>query len=274
MAHTSENISTVAHRIADRYASIGLVETVAMAGSRTTPYAGPGSDIDLYVYSRSPLPIGLRMEVVGNGASRAEIDNQFWEPGDEWVEDSSGIHIDVMFRTQRWIESQIERILERHEASVGYSTCLWHNVLTSRVLFDRSGWFGALQAKARQPYPWQLKGAIISKNYPILRDTLSSYRYQLETAIERGDLVSINHRVAAFSASIVDILFAINELPHPGEKRLLEILETHCKKLPQQFGADLSSLSRAAANDHPSLLATLDLLVDRLEELLRSEGLL
>jgi len=272
MTNTSENISAVAQHVADRYASISLVETVALAGSRTTPYAGPESDIDLYVYSRSILPIGLRMEVAGGNASQAEIDNQFWEPGDEWVEGSC--HVDVMFRTQRWIEDLLDRTLVRHEASVGYSTCLWHNVLTSRVLFDRSGWFSALQARARQPYPWQLKGAIISKNYPILRDTLSSYRHQLETALGRGDLVSVNHRVAAFSASMVDILFAVNELPHPGEKRLLEILEAHCKKLPRQFREDLSSLLRASGTGHGSLLEILDLLVDRLEELLRSEGLL
>ena len=272
MTNTFVNKSTVAQRIADRYAVIGLVETVALAGSQTTPYAGPESDIDLYVYSRSPLPIGLRMEVARSHSSRAEIDNQFWEPGDEWIEGSC--HIDVMFRTQRWIEYQIERILEHHESSVGYSTCLWHNVLTSRVLFDRSGWFATLQSRARQPYPWQLKGAIISKNYPILRDMLSSYRYQLETALGRGDLVSINHRVAAFSASLVDILFAVNELPHPGEKRLLEILEIHCKKLPREFKEDLSNLLRASGTDHGSLLPILDLLVDRLEELLRSEGLL
>lgn len=274
MTNTPENISTAVQRLADRYAAISLVETVALSGSRTTPYAGPESDIDLYIYSRSPLPLGLRMEVARSHASRAEIDNQFWEPGDEWIEDPTGIHIDVMFRTQRWIEGQMERILERHEASVGYSTCLWHNVLTSRVLFDRSGWFIALQAKARQPYPWRLKGAIISKNYPILRDTLSSYRHQLETAIGRGDVVSVNHRVAAFSASMVDILFAVNELPHPGEKRLLEILEAHCKKLPRKFREDLSSLLRATGDDHGSLLTILDLLVDRLDELLRSEGLL
>jgi len=272
MTTTTESKSTVAQRIADRYASVGLVETVALAGSQTTPYAGPKSDIDMYVYSRSPLPIGLRMEVARSHSSRAELDNQFWEPGDEWVEGTC--HIDVMFRTQRWIEDQIDRILERHEASVGYSTCLWHNVLTSRTLFDRSGWFARLQSRARQPYPWQLKGAIISKNYPILRDTLSSYRAQLESALEQGDLIGVNHRVAAFSASLVDILFAVNELPHPGEKRLLEILEAHCKKLPREFREDLSNLLRSSGNDLCSLLPTLDLLVDRLEELLRSEGLL
>jgi hypothetical protein len=274
MSDLAESVQAIAEQVAGRYAAIGLVEAVALAGSRTTPYAGENSDIDLYIYSRSPLPVGLRAVVAATGSTLSEVDNQFWEPGDEWIDSASNIHVDAIFRTQRWIEDQLDRILGRHEATVGYSTCFWHNVLTSRILFDRSGWFSALQRKARQPYPWKLKGAIISKNYPILRDSLSSYRAQLHWAIERSDVVSINHRIAAFTASVIDILFAVNELPHPGEKQLMKILEAHCTKLPERFRDDLDSLLRAAGNDHGSLLADLDLLLDRLEELLRREGLL
>ena len=274
MCDLSDEVFAIAQRIADRYASIGLVESVALAGSWTTPYAEAHSDIDLYVYSRSPLPIGLRTVIAATHSVHSEVDNQFWEPGDEWIDVPSQFRIDAIFRTQRWIEDQMERILVRHEVSIGCSTCLWHNVLTSRILFDRSGWFEALHEKARQPYPWQLKGAIISKNYPLLRDTLSSYRHQLERAIRQCDLVSINHRVAAFSASIVDILFAVNELPHPGERRLLKILGEHCKRLPEHFTDDLKAFYRAASTNHLSLLGILDHLVDRLEKLLRNEGLL
>ena len=43
-----------------------------------------------------------------------------------------------MYRTPDWIEERLERVLVRHEASVGYSTCFWHNVLHSTPLFDRS----------------------------------------------------------------------------------------------------------------------------------------
>lgn len=274
MTDLSHKVVAVAERTAERYAAISLIEAVALGGSWSSGDADKYSDIDLYVYSRSSLPVGIRSVVASSDASRTELNNQFWEPGDEWIDAESGLHIDAMFRTQRWIEDQLENVLDRHVASLGCSTCLWHNVLNSRVLFDRSGWFSALQSRARQPYPWQLKGSIISKNYPILRDSLSSYRHQLETAIRQCDDIAIHHRVAAFTHSILDILFAVNELPHPGEKRLLRSLETRCKKLPERFHEDLKAFYRAASVNHLSLLSMLDQLVTRLEALLQREGLL
>ncbi|HTE18437.1 MAG TPA: DUF4037 domain-containing protein, partial [Armatimonadota bacterium] len=86
---------------------------------------------------------------------------------------------------------------------------------------DSNGWYGRLQDGARQPYPEALKQAIIAKNHPILRRTLSSYLHQITRAAARDDVVSVQHRVTALLASYFDILFAVNELPHPGEKRQL-----------------------------------------------------
>jgi hypothetical protein len=202
-----------------------------------------------------------------------EINNQFWEPGDEWIETFSDIAVDVIFRTPQWIEDQLERVLVRHEASVGYSTCFWYNVLTSQMLFDRSGWYRALQKRAQQPYPEPLRLAIIGKNFPVLRQTISSFLHQVEKAAARSDLVSLNHRVANLLASYFDVLFAVNQLPHPGEKRLIEIAETRCAKRPAGMTQQIESVLRASATLSHEVVARADLLVEGLEQLLRSEGL-
>jgi len=179
-----------------------------------------------------------------------------------------------MFRTPQWLEDQLDRVLVRHEASVGYSTCFWYNVLTSQMLFDRSGWYSALQQRAQQPYPEPLRLAIIGKNFPILRQTLSSFLHQVEKAVERNDLVSINHRVASLLASYFDVLFAVNRLPHPGEKRLIEIAETRCAKRPVGMSRQIESALRASATASHEVVARAELLVEGLEQLLRGEGLL
>lgn len=263
---------TLAHSLAQRYAALPQVEAVALAGSQTSGAADHDSDIDLYVYVNADLPLAARAAIARAHARHAEVDNQFWEPGDEWIEASSGIHVDVMFRTRAWIEEQLDRVLRRHEASVGYSTCFWHNVLTSRALFDRNGWFQRLQEEARQPYPEALGRAIIAKNYPLLRQNLSSYRYQIERAAMRNDWVSVNHRVAALLASYFDILFAVNRLLHPGEKRLAAFVEAHCRLVPAGMPSQLHELLAAIAFDQ-NLLPKLDALLDNLDELLRAASL-
>lgn len=123
----------LASRLAETYALNPTVEAVVLSGSRTSGQGDATSDIDLYVYSRQPISIEQRRRVAA-GARRAEIGNEFWEPGDEWIDEATGISADVMFRDCLWIEEQLDRVLKHHQASVGYSTCFWYNVLHSEIL--------------------------------------------------------------------------------------------------------------------------------------------
>jgi len=252
--------------VANSYSAIPEVEAVALAGSRATAFSDEHSDIDLYVYVSETIPLGKRDEIA-TGAKRAEIGNNIWEPGDEWIDADTGISVDVMFRTTPWIEDQLDRVLRRHEASVGYSTCFWYNVRNSQPLFDRTGWFAKIQEVAGQPYPEELKRAIIAKNHPILRSNMSSYVHQIELARERHDPISVNHRVTALLASYFDTLFAINEQPHPGEKRLLRFAEQLCPKRPPQL-----EVLMTAALDQPST-HNLNALLDGLDAVLKQENL-
>jgi hypothetical protein len=261
----------VARHLAKQFAAIADVEAVALAGSRLSPFADQQSDIDLYVYARAIPPLALRAKIA-RGARKAEIGNSFWEPGDEWIDGPTGVRVDVMFRTTSWIEEQLDRLLRRHEASVGYSTCFWYNVWNSRALFDRSGWFSSLQNRASQPYPEKLKRAIVAKNHPILRANMSSYLRQIEFALRRGDAVSVNHRVAALLASYFDIVCAVNEQLHPGEKRLLQFAQALCPRLPTAMISRVAALWSALPDG--DVLSRASRVLDGLDDLLRSAGFL
>jgi len=257
----------VAYEIASLYREHSQVEAVALGGSLASHAADGRSDIDLYVYLTEALHPESRLAIASPRATRVEVGNEFWEPGDEWIEQGTGVHVDVIYRLIGWAQDQLERVLRRHEASVGYSTCIWHNLRSARVLFDRTGWLGDLQQAAGAPYPDELVAAILAKNYPILRASASSYRAQIQSAISREDPVSVNHRVAAVLASYFDILFAVNRALHPGEKRLLGHAARLCPRRPTRMTEQVRAVLREAATGE-DLLPALDELIDGLDLLL------
>jgi predicted nucleotidyltransferase len=267
--------AALAARVAAAFAALPDVDTVAMAGSRAAGSADDRSDIDLYVYAAEPVAMADRAAIASRFATRREVGNVFWEPGDEWIDERTGLQVDVMYRTPAWIEDQLKRVLTRHEASLGYSTCFWHNVRHSEPLFDRDGWYAELQETAAGPYPEPLRWAIVARNHPILRQTFSSYLAQIERAVRRGDSVSIQHRVTALLASYFDVLFAVNVLPHPGEKQLLQLAVAHCTRTAPGMEAEINALLETAARPaSPKIVAPVNALLDGLDDLLVRERLL
>lgn len=248
-------------RLAQRFGELPQVVAVAQAGSRCAGISDLDSDFDLYVYTVDAVAVEFRRALLGEGA---EIDNRFWEPGDEWSEPATGTQLDIMYRSPEWIEDQLDRVLVRQESAIGYTTCFWHNVVHSEALCDPRGWYRWLQNRASVSYPEGLRRAVVKKNWPILRRNHSSYRRQIELALKRGDAVSLQHRVTALLASFFDVWFAIEKQAHPGEKRLL----TH---LPEPWTFLVRAVLEAQTG---TLIAQIDSLLDRLDARLVEEGLL
>jgi predicted nucleotidyltransferase len=266
----------LAGKIARRFGALPDVEAVALAGSQTTGIAEPSSDVDIYVYAHSPVLAEDRMAIAAEFSDQPEM-NDFWGPGNEWADRETGIRVDCVFLTVAFIEDQLDRVLRRCEAELGYSTAFWHTVRVSHILFDSHGWFERLQQQARQDYPERLVRAIVAKNYPVLRQIHSSYRRQLEKASLRGDTVSLNHRMAAFLASYFDIVFAVNRVLHPGEKRLLDFAEQSCPHLPANLRENVNSALQATTpTPHTAepITQAIDRLVDTLDAVLDREKLL
>ena len=93
----------------------------------------------------------------------------------------------------------------------------------------------------------------------------ASYYEQIEKAIKRNDIVSINHRISAFLASYFDIIFAVNELLHPGEKRLIQYALNNCKILPDKFDENITNLLNQPNSE---TLEILNKMIAKLKEVL------
>lgn len=263
----------VAARFAADYAALSGVRAVVLGGSLATGRDDGASDIDLYVYADPDPDIADRRRISAGGRE-IEIDNRYWENGDEWVDRATGMGIDVTYRTPGWVEAELDRVLDRHQASTGYTTAIWANVAAGVPLSDPSGWYGDLRRRAAAPYPEPLRAAIVAKNLPLLRAARGAYRGQVVKAIARGDLVSVNHRVAALLASVFDIVFAVNRRPHPGEKRQVAIAEATCPDLPDGFAVHVAAVLASAGAGSEGLLVALDRLIDEIERLSAGDEIL
>ena len=199
--------------------SLSQVEAIALGGSRATGRNDEKSDYDVYVYITSSIDENVRRNILEKYCRYMEIGNSFWELEDD-VTLNDGIDMDIIYRNMQDFEDMVSSVVIDCVPCNGYTTCMWHNLITAKIVIDKNGKLSALQEKYRIPYPKKLKEKIISNNLKLLSGMLPSFDMQIKKAENRGDLVSVNHRVAEFLASYFDIIFALNEMTHPGEKRM------------------------------------------------------
>ncbi|MDE7106875.1 MAG: DUF4037 domain-containing protein [Clostridiales bacterium] len=253
----------------DELSKINEIEAIALGGSRAGEVYDEKSDYDVYLYCTAPVPEQVRRELLGRYCSRIEIGNSFWEYEDNCVL-NNGIDIDILYRNLDEFGAGISRVVDEGNASNGYTTCMWHNLRTCKILYDRDGRLTALQARYDCEYPEKLRKNIIDRNMRLLRYAMPAYSTQIKKAVERGDLVSINHRVAEYLASYFDIIFAYNKLTHYGEKYLVLLCEKNCKLLPKDFKKDLERLFADMFTDGAAVLDDIKRITDNIEQLVRS----
>ena len=252
------------------------VTAVAMVGSHMSGVAESTSDVDIFVYTDGNVG-ELRSRIAEQFADPAEwrsVHETAFGDGDVWRLREDGNWIDLMYWTTAWAEAQLRRVLVDCAAALGYSTAFWRSIRNARPLYERDAWHRRLQRQATHPYPEALRQNIISLNHPWLRDHPLSYRQQVAWAIERNDVVNVNHRVAAWLASYFDILFAVNRVLHPGEKRLLEFLVRECPLLPAGVPGAIEDLVSLAGRATPEVLEAMDDLTKPLDLLLCRQRLL
>jgi hypothetical protein len=262
----------LARKIAAAFSALPNVEAVALGGSQASGRVDSDSDIDLYVYTSSPIPLPQREAIVVPLGAAKPNNQAFWDVADGWVDADSGVEVEAVYWGTSWIEGMLDRVLVQHRPGSGYSTSHWYTIRNAMCLYDRSGWFAALQERSREGYPEELRRAIITWNHPVLRKISASYRNQIAKAVRRNDSVSVNHRLAELLASYFDVVFALNRVLHPGEKRLLELTPELCEKVPANMRSQMAKVLQGASVPDPALIAAIDELIDSLDRLMQEEG--
>ena len=220
---------------------IEQVEAIALGGSRAGNMYDVKSDYDVYLYCTGEINENIREKILKKYCKYIEIGNKFWELEDNCTL-NNGIDIDILYRNLDDFVKQIVNVVEDYNAYNGYTTCMWHNLRTCKIIYDENGRLQKAKERFEIKYPEKLKENIITQNMRLLYKAMPAYLYQVEKAVERGDIISISHRVAAFMESYFDIIFAMNEMTHPGEKRLDQIVKKQCKIIPDRFEENINCL--------------------------------
>lgn len=250
--------------IFNEYAKFPQVRSMAVGGSRAVKRNDEYSDYDVYVYCAEPLPVADRRRVLEQYCDSMVLDNHYREHEDICIMED-GTELNIIYRDLDECLATIARVAEDHEPLDGCSTGLWHNLLTGRIAYDKGGLLAAAKEKYSIPYPQELKQNIISYHMNLIKYGMPSFIAQIEKAMKRGDMVNITHCIDRFFESYFDIIFALNEKLHPGEKRMVQVCTEECSVLPVNFELNIRLLCVNMCKD-PATISVVNTMVTELEK--------
>lgn len=143
------------------------VEALALGGSRAGEHFDQASDYDVYLYCRGPIPEEIRRTILSRYCSVMEIGNHFWEYEDN-CRLNNGVDIDLLYRDLAAFTADVAEVVERFQPRNAYTTCMWHNLLTCKVVYDRDGRLAQAKERFSVPYPRQLKKNILARGNLLL----------------------------------------------------------------------------------------------------------
>lgn len=228
-------------KVIQEFSALSEIEAIALGGSRAGSHFDEKSDYDIYLYCTAPVAESTRRDILEKYSSRLELSNQYWELEDNGTF-KNGIDFDILYRNLEDFTAGVANVAEKCLPQNAYTTCMWHNLRTCKILLDKNGQLAAAKERFDIPYPALLQERILHRGWKLLCDSMPAYQTQILKAAKRGDLVSVNHRTTAFLETYFDVLFALNRQTHPGEKRLVQLCRESCSVLPENFEENLAGL--------------------------------
>ena len=264
MLYSNKEVFMV-EKLFEELSKIPEVEAIALGGSRAGSNFDEKSDYDVYLYCNGDVDIETRREILSKYCDVMELGNHFWEYEDNCVL-KNGVDIDILYRNLDDFVMDVASVVEQCQERNGYTTCMWHNLRTCKVIYDENNRLTKAKKRFDIPYPAELKKNIIERNMKLVCDGLPAYKGQVLKAVGRGDNISVIHRSAGFFESYFDIIFALNEMTHPGEKRMVSICAKECKILPEDFEKNIEEYYKNMFCDKSEIEGTLDKIVNNLKK--------
>lgn len=225
-----EETLKVAQQITKSLTKLPGIKTVTVTGSALIDDLSQISDVDFYIYYESLPELATREELY--------YSHFLWDKNKPasfnlkvpplWTMDKfytpEEIKLDLTFIHINSMEQMVDGILERGEIDKKegwfFPICLLSDLKNSFVLYDPSGIFKRWRARSKQ-YPRKARKRIIETNFFDLSYNLK----ELMNASEESDHIYFLHCLNACAENFVQIMFALNEVYYPGNKRNLEFFQ-------------------------------------------------
>lgn len=263
----SQGWDDVAARVVGAVALVPGVVAVSLGGSIASGLADEASDLDLHVYWEEPLTTaeeraGRLAAVADPGSVRAGLTS--WGLEDQFS--VGGRPVELIYRRWDDVRGEVKQAYGGGLLFTGFTTAALYSVACGSPLHDPSGGLGAARDRLNREFPEATRGALLRREPALLGFHLK----QLRRAQGRGDLLFAQYLRYKLQMLFFDVLFALNRLYHPGEKRLVE----HSRRCPIRPVECDARWERAAQlpSDDPALVDELGALLGELCDLVRVRG--
>jgi predicted nucleotidyltransferase len=223
---------------------------IALGGSYAKGTADHEADVDLYLFARAVLPKEERTRIAS--AFSSEIERVV-----SWGDDTPFTNAGTDFRfrghnVECWLRdiAHIERSIAECQQGVVkrefvtwtttgfYNHCCLSDLTVMLPLDDAFGIIARWKSQVAI-YPPKLRQAIVSQHLAAAEFWPENFHYL--SAIERQDVIYATGIVQQVVHDLVQVLFALNEVYFPGDKKL-DVALAHLPRQPPKLCARIRTL--------------------------------
>lgn len=223
---------------------------IAVGGSHAKGGGDAHSDVDIYLFADAVLPAAERDAAVARALGPAArpaswgADEPFVQGGTDFLH--RGQRIEVWLRSAGQVEDAIRASLRgevRREPAVWavmgfFGHVALADVQSMRIVEDPGGMLARWKDEVRA-YPEPLRRAILRRFTAEAAFWPGNPHYH--SAVERGDAIYASAIVQQVAQALIQVIFALNRVYFPGEKKLAEAMDG-LPVQPPDFAARLQAL--------------------------------
>ncbi len=247
-----EERRAAAKRLAHHLTEFPAVAAVLVFGSVASGCVDEASDIDMLVVCEPEIPSPtLRREWLGENWTGVAGDPMF--PVIDEGRSTEGIPVTLHYQKTSWIEHVLSEVLTRGAittAELPFRPYTLAGLLARAwVLEDRRGTVAGWRAQTAN-FPPVLEKNLLEHFTPLLREHTAELVTNAKRQLgPRNVIFSLNWAVDA----LADILYALNGVYDPADKRAERTVWPHFRVAPQNFSARLAEILAGPFDDRTAV---------------------